>query len=91
MAEENPWLLVLGLMAFVFFTVYLLRCESRICKSGMALGVLASVFVLLEMLNDLRILSVPQSFLNTLAIPTFLLFGIALLVFLLRRSEFSTE
>lgn len=90
MAEENLWLLGLGIMSLLVFAVYFSRCTSRVCQVGMGSGVLASIFVLLELLDDFQFLSLPQSFQDTYALLTFALYGVAILTMIMRRSEFRT-
>lgn len=91
MAEENLWLLGLGLMSLLVFAVYFSRCTSRVCQVGMGSGILASIFVLLELLDDFQFLSLPQSFQDIFALSTFALYGIAILTMVTRRSEFHTH
>lgn len=91
MAEENPWLIGLGIMSLLVFAVYFSRCTSRVCQVGIGSGILASIFVLLELLDDLQFLSLPQSFQDTFALLTFALYGIAILTMIMRRSEFRTH
>ena len=91
MAEENPWLLGLGIMSLLVFAVYFSRCTSRVCQVGMGSGILASILVLLELLDDLQFLSLPQFLQDTFALLTFVLYGVAILTMIMRQSEFRTH
>jgi Na+/proline symporter len=91
MAEENPWLLGLGIMSLLVFTVYFSRCTSRVCRVGLGSGILASIFVLLELLDDLQFLILPESFQNAFALLIFSLYGVAILTMIMSRSEFHTR